>query len=203
ADSVRTADERSAGHRSYSDISVSGVPGEVSSLTPTSGVMMPARVMDFGTDPRGAPVTPYDAMMPARRSRSGKGMLVGLALTVAFGGGAYIGLGNLGVFDSAPAPYAAARPSAKPVEPVRAPAPAVTPSAEPVVETAPLPTSKPVHHAGASHVIAHTSSTSASNTATVSATTTSVASKPVTHATTGKAGAKSGFVPPPMSDPGF
>jgi serine/threonine-protein kinase len=203
-ESVRIADERSAGHRSYSDVSVvTGVPGEVSSLTPTSGVMMPARVMDFGTDPRGAPVTPYDAMMPARRSRSGKGMFIALALVIAFGGGAYFGLGNMGVFDGA-TPHAAVHAvPPKPAQPAaRAPEPSPNASADVTYETRELeaatPTAKPVRHTGAGHAVAHVSTSASTTTAPLPTITKPAGIKPATKPTP-----KNGFVPPPMSDPGF
>ncbi len=201
ADSVRAADERAAGHRSYNELSFSGVPGEVSSLTPTSG-LVPARVMDFGTDPRGAKVTPYDAMMPARRRASGKGTLVALALLVAFGGGAYIGLGRAGFLgDAGSTPHAAAHATlpAKPrsPEPARAPeptSPVEAASDTATVETTAVPATKPVHHVTAGHAVVHAA------TPPVTTAKTAAGSKPVSGS---KPSAKSAFVPPPMSDPGF
>jgi tRNA A-37 threonylcarbamoyl transferase component Bud32 len=198
-DSVRAADERAAGRRSFADLS--GAPaGEVSSLTPTSG-LMPAQVMDFGTDPRRAPVTPFDAVVPARRLRSGKGTFIVLALVVAFGGGAFMGFGKLGVLGGGTpdqSGHAAARPTApKSTAPevavatvaAEAPPPPATAAPDTVTETA-VPAPKGHHNTpGHSRVVAA---------ATPSAK--PVVTKP---AGTSKPAAKSAFVPPPMSDPGF
>jgi serine/threonine-protein kinase len=200
-DSVRAADERAAGRRSFTDVTggAVAVPGELSSLTPTSG-LVPARVMDFGTDPRGAPVTPYDAMVPARRLRSGKKTLVALALIIAFGGGAFIGLGKYaGMGAVAPAPHAAARPTAVAPKPAAEPvdiAPVVAP-AEPSDRASPEGAALvPKAHRPTTHLASHTPPTPAAP-----ATPTS---KPVPAKPPGtKPSAKSAFVPPPMTDPGF
>jgi serine/threonine-protein kinase len=206
ADSVRAADERTAGRGSMADISVTrGI--EASSLTPTSG-LMPAQVPDFGTDPRRAPVTPFDAIVPTRPSRRGKGTFVALALVIAFGGGAFFGFGKLGMFGGG-TPEQTAHPAARPEARKNAvPQVAVATSPE-QAETAPVATVAPdesstateaaapvreytkTHHNGALH-----SRPVAASTAT--------AKPPITKPTgTSKPAAKSAFVPPPMSDPGF
>jgi serine/threonine-protein kinase len=202
ADSVRAADERTAGRRSFAELT--GAPGEVSSLTPTSG-LMPAQVMDFGTDPRRAPVTPYDAVVPARRLRSGKGTFIALALIIAFGGGAFIGFGKLGMLGGGTpeqAGHAAGRPAApKTAAPpvVAAPSAAEAPS---TVMVAPDEGASVTEAAAAAPKAHHNA---AAHSRTVAAATPTPSQKPpVTKPSgTSKPAAKSAFVPPPMSDPGF
>ena len=204
ADSVRAADERTAGRTS---MDMSGAPGiEVSSLTPTSG-LTPAQVPDFGTDPRRAPVTPFDAIVPARPSRGGKGTYVALALVIAFGGGAFFGFGQLGMFGGGTAEQTAhpAGTAARPEAPKSAVPQVAVATAPEQAETAPVATAAPdesstvteavpvpkMHHGGSGH----------SRPVAASA---STAKPPITKPTgTSKPAAKSAFVPPPMSDPGF
>lgn len=211
AESVRIADERSAGLRSSGvELSFSAAPGEVSGVTPSTALGMPAQVTDFGTDPRAAPVTPYDAMIPAQRSRGGKGTFIALALVIAFGGGAFVGFGQMGWLGgtSGDASSHAAARGAKPAAPAPAKAAATTPVATTLVApepSAPEATAEPTSDSSptaapavrtprrtAGHAVAHV--------------TTSVAvtePKPVVKTSANKPSGKSGFVPPPMSDPGF
>lgn len=207
AESVRLADERAAGLRSSGvELSFGGVVGETSGVTATTGLAMPVQVTDFGTDPRGAPVTPYDAMIPTPRSRGSKGTFVAIALAIAFGGGALIGFGQMGwLGGSSGASHVAAHPvqtsapvqTAAPVAPIPAPEPSASeapvdvPSTEPAVATT-AGQVKAVHRSGG-HAVAH-----------VVTSTPAVETKaPVQKTSTPKTGVKSGFVPPPMSDPGF
>jgi eukaryotic-like serine/threonine-protein kinase len=187
ADSVREADSRFA-------------TGPQGGLTPPSGTI-PAQIRDFGTDPRRAPVTPYGAMMPARRARTGKGMFVVAALTIAFGGGAFIGLGQFGAFDDHPEPtaprHAAASgtkvaPASVTVQPKTEPAP---PASESVASdvSAPATAATPV-----TPVRTHRRQQGHAPTASTASTASTSAGKPLSKPT-----GKSGFVPPPMSDPGF
>jgi len=200
-DSVRAADERAAGRRSFADLS--GAPaGEVSSLTPTSG-LMPAQVMDFGTDPRRAPVTPFDAMVPARRLRSGKGTFVVLALVIAFGGGAFIGFGKLGMFGGATSDQAL-HAAGRPVSPKSAAPPVVAaPSAAEALSTATVAPDEGASVTEAAVPAPKAHRNTAAHSHTVAAATPSP--KPVITKPSGtsKPAGKSAFVPPPMSDPGF
>jgi hypothetical protein len=186
ADSVREADERFAS-------------GPQARLTPPSGTV-PAQIRDFGTDPRRAPVTPYGAMMPARRAGTGKGTFIAIALGVAFVGGAFVGLGRFGVFDDhSPAPAAAPRhaaaagakvvPAAVTARPPEELAPRAPPETASEARTAAPPQTTVLRNHRRSN-----SPHASTSTATTPATAKSPSTKPT---------AKSAFVPPPMTDPGF
>jgi serine/threonine-protein kinase len=206
AESVRLADERGSGLRSSGvELSFAAASGETSGVTATTGLAMPAHVTDFGTDPRAAPVTPYDAMIPNPRSRGGKGTFVALALAIAFGGGALIGFGQMGwLGSSSDAPHAAAH-AVKPPAPVHATATAPTAAPQPTAPEAQAdsPSTEPSVTATAAQP--KTTHRNAAHIATRVATSTPPTEpKPVVQKTsTPKPSGKSGFVPPPMSDPGF
>ena len=224
AESVRIADERAAGLRQRAELSFSGAPSDASGVTPTSGLTMPAQLADFGTDPRGAPVTPYDAMVPARRSRSSKGTFIALALLIAFGGGAFVGFGRMGWLGGlgvqSPV-HAAARPKLAPPErrgtpaptgspaptPASAPTPGFAPDV-PAVETPPAGATADQRTVAASVAapkpVATTRRSAGHPAARAPSLASGTESKPTTaKPSTGKPSAKNGFVPPPMSDPGF
>jgi hypothetical protein len=167
---------------------------------------MPAQVTDFGTDPRGAPVTPYDAMIPAPRSRGSKGTFVALALAIAFGGGAFVGFGQMGWLGGSNDAAHVAAHAVKPAAPAQAtaPVPSPAPAPEPTASEAPAnaPSTEPAGTAAAQPKATHRSAGHVASRAVTSAPVTEP--KPVVQkASTSKPGAKSGFVPPPMSDPGF
>jgi hypothetical protein len=145
-------------------------------------------------------------MIPTARSRGSKGTFVAIALAIAFVVGAFVGFGQMGwIGGNSDASHVAAH-SIKPVVPVRTAAPVATaPAPEPSASDAPAdaPSTEPavattagqgktVHRSAVGHAVARV------------VTAPSVETKPPVQKTnTAKPGVKSGFVPPPMSDPGF
>jgi serine/threonine-protein kinase len=204
-DSIRLADERAAGRASIAEVAVAARPPAQSSLTPVSGTNASHAVPGpLGTDPNSAPVTPFGATIaaPPRIEKAG-GLGLAAALSVLL-----VGAGAFFVLRSPPKHVAASAVAAPPRVEATAPvaardaAPAAPePSAVPVPDEALATETGPARAPGAKpalrgHARAHPGSPVAPGPSEKPV----AASKPAGAA---RPPAKGGFVPPPMSDPGF
>ncbi len=201
-DSIRAADERSAGRGS-----LAGVPKSLGSLTPATGTH---RAIDgvgstdvpgagTGTDPHGHPITPFGATIPAPIGPKGR------RLPFALAGAAILAVVVGALFAMKPGSRpegspAAGGPVASASSPVEAPPPVASVASAPTVisepeatpsATAVAPSVEPPHRKPARRVAHFVVPPRAGP----------VASKPVPALHEAKT--KTGFVPPPVSDPGF
>lgn len=200
AEAVRVADERAAGRASLSDLSEAAFAVQSAARTPTTGTSASVRLR--GTDPRGVPVTPFAATFTTPVRSKGRGAFVALALAVAVVAGAAFGL--------RPAMHAPARDAVTARSP-GAPAPSTlaaspTPSETAPSETAALVAEPPPSEQASASPVEDPSVAKKKH----------AAWRPLTHAMPAlakstvadrggpsKSVVKSGFSPPPISDPGF
>lgn len=201
AEAVRMADERAAGRASLTDLPSTQRTMPASALTPASGTTASVDRMTMdavpGTDPRVQPITPYGATIPAAaKSKSRRGAM--LAATVALGA-------SVAFFAFRKPPVQKAEYLAQPREPATPQPSAVRvqpPPASPVAEqdsgglvfeaVHETPPPKPRAHAG--HVWRPPA-------APVAQKAQPSAKPPAPAAPT--AVTKGGFVPPPVTNPGF
>jgi serine/threonine-protein kinase len=200
AEAVRVADERAAGRASLSDLSEAAFAVQSAARTPTTGTAASMRLR--GTDPRGIPVTPFAATFTTPVRTKGRGAFVALALAVAVVAGAAFGLrpaihasaaNALGARSpSRPTPSAPAAVTPPEIVPpetaatVAEPAPSEQASAAPVEDPSVLAKRKHAVWRPPAHAIPSLAKSTIADR--------NVPSKSVV---------KSGFSPPPISDPGF
>jgi serine/threonine-protein kinase len=222
AESVRMADERAAGRLPSAELKLSvpslsampSSPGLV--ITPTSTRSYPnaeSRALFTDTDPSAVRGTPLDSTIPpARPTRRRTGIVVA-ALAAAAALGAVAAIRNSPKADAAVSAAAAARPPhprvASPVVPTSATTEVVAAPSEAVA--APEPEAAP--HAKGKHAARKPAPSAASSLAAARAALGVIPAPPPAAApppvaptkppAAPKPASKSGFVPPPVSDPGF
>ncbi|HEX7669640.1 MAG TPA: protein kinase [Polyangiaceae bacterium] len=199
-DSIRLADERAAGRMSYPEPGSGPRALPSSTLTPASG-LTPA--IEFssspGTDPNALPVTPFGATIPAPlESRSVGGAVLAVLFAGLAGAAVVVALHGRTAEPSQEEPSPPHVAAAGLAAPVVTPPPAV--AAPEIVAQEPVPASsagdkprgaRPKGASHPAHVAAPVAPASAKK---------AEAPKPPQ---TAKPTAKGGFMPPPMSDPGF
>jgi len=207
AEAIRIADERAQGRASFTDLVPAVRPVPSSQLTPASGTSSQVEIIQTGLGPASedlgsVPVTPFGATIPAPVRARHRGRVVALALAA----GALLGVLAVALRPGAsgePAGTVAATPAPKPspppappptddlvVEPVaRAPAPSAEEATE-EPESGPAPKGKKAWRPRPRPAAAK-----APPPAPPAA---SAAPKPAPAKPP-----KGGFVPPPVSDPGF
>jgi eukaryotic-like serine/threonine-protein kinase len=199
AEAVRVADERAAGRASLTDIPSTQRALPATSLTPASGTTASVDRMTLdivpGTDPHAQPVTPFGATIPAPTKRGSRGGVV-LAAALALGAVAFFALRRpaeqKAEYLAQPQEPAATQPSAQ-VAPPSTAAPAAQDSGlvfEPVHET--TTTAKPVRRPG--HAWRPPPPTP------VAAKPPPAEKPPVPPTPPNRS---NGFVPPPVTNPGF
>jgi len=203
AEAVRVADERAAGRVSLTELPSSQRLPQIAGITPPSGTTASVDRMTLdvvpGTDPHARPVTPYGATIPASaKSKSRRGaMILG---TLAIGAAVAFFASRRPVdqkaaFASQPQDPVATQPSAMAPPPLPI-AHAAEPDAgglvfEPVKDTTPAkgPAARPGHRPAWRPPVTAVAKPAPS------------AKPPV--ATAAAPPQKSGFIPPPVTNPGF
>jgi serine/threonine-protein kinase len=195
-DSIRLADERAAGRMSYPEPGSGPRALPSSTLTPASGVTPAIEFSSSpGTDPNALKVTPFGATIPAPLKSRSVGSAVLAVLFAGLAGAAVVvalhGKKSEPTPENPSPPHVAAAGLAAPVI---TPPPVVTAPEEPVPASSAGEKPTGPRPKGAWHP-AHGAAPVASASA-------KKAEAPKPPQTT-KPTAKGGFVPPPMSDPGF
>jgi eukaryotic-like serine/threonine-protein kinase len=203
ADAVRAADERAAGRASLTELPSSQRLPQTGAITPPSGTTASVDRMTLdvvpGTDPHARPVTPYGATIPApTKSKSRRGAMIAAMLAIG-GAVAFFALrrpvDQKSAFASQPQEPVATQPSATATPPAPTAPPANPDSGGGLVfeevKDAPQgksPAARPGHRPQWRPPVAAAKPAPSAK----PAVTTVAAPQP-----------KSGFVPPPVTNPGF